>query len=86
MCTIAFTGFVLLIEQAPDFDLICLAGDLLEMLRSETRMEQAREIRTLVKELADVVPVAVCSSQKVPKSFSAVWRRNHEIRQRWKRR
>jgi hypothetical protein len=50
-----------LIEQAPDFDLVCIAGDLLDMFRSETRMEQAREIRTLVKELADIVPVALCS-------------------------
>jgi Icc-related predicted phosphoesterase len=50
-----------LIEQAPDFDLICIAGDLLDMFRSETRMEQACGIRTLVKELADLVPVAVCS-------------------------
>jgi hypothetical protein len=31
------------------------------MFRSETRMEQAREIRTLVKELANIVPVAICS-------------------------
>jgi predicted phosphodiesterase len=35
-----------LIQQAPDFDLVCIAGDLLDMFRSETRMEQAREIRT----------------------------------------
>jgi predicted MPP superfamily phosphohydrolase len=50
-----------LIEQAPDFDLVCIAGDLLDMFKSETRMEQAREIKTLVKELADIVPVAICS-------------------------
>ena len=50
-----------LIEQAPDFDLVCIAGDLLDMFRSETRMEQACEIRTFVKELADIVPVALCS-------------------------
>jgi predicted MPP superfamily phosphohydrolase len=50
-----------LIEQAPSYDLVCIAGDLLDMFRSETRTEQAREIRTLVKELADIVPVAVCS-------------------------
>src|ERR1700733_3459368 len=52
-----------LIEQAPNFDLICIAGDLLDMFKAETRMEQAREIRTLVKELADIVPVAVCSGK-----------------------
>jgi predicted MPP superfamily phosphohydrolase len=50
-----------LIKEASNFDLICIAGDLLDMFRSETRMEQAREIRALVKELADIVPVAVCS-------------------------
>jgi predicted phosphodiesterase len=50
-----------LIEQAPDFDLICIAGDLLDMFKSETRLEQAREIRSLIRLLADVVPVAVCS-------------------------
>ena len=49
-----------LIEQAPDFDLICIAGDLLDMFKSETRIEQAREVRTLIRELADLVPVAVC--------------------------
>jgi Icc-related predicted phosphoesterase len=39
-----------LIEQAPDFDLICIAGDLLDMFKSENRMEQAREIRSLVRQ------------------------------------
>ena len=33
-----------LIEQAPDFDLICIAGDLLDMFKAETRTEQAREV------------------------------------------
>jgi predicted MPP superfamily phosphohydrolase len=50
-----------LIDQAPNFDLVCIAGDLLDMFRSETSMEQAREISTLVKELEDVAPVAICS-------------------------
>jgi predicted MPP superfamily phosphohydrolase len=50
-----------LIEQAPDFDLVCIAGDLLDMFKSETRIEQAREVRSLIRELADIVPVAVCS-------------------------
>jgi predicted MPP superfamily phosphohydrolase len=50
-----------LIEQAPDFDLVCVAGDLLDMFKSETRLEQAREIARLLRELADRVPAAVCS-------------------------
>jgi hypothetical protein len=31
------------------------------MFKSETRMEQAREVRMLIRKLADLVPVAVCS-------------------------
>src|SRR5258708_2779257 len=31
------------------------------MFKSETRLEQAREVTRLIRELADVVPVAVCS-------------------------
>jgi predicted MPP superfamily phosphohydrolase len=50
-----------LIEQAPDFDLVCIAGDLLDMFWTESRTEQAREIRTLIRKLADIVPVAICS-------------------------
>ena len=50
-----------LIEQAPDFDLVCIAGDLLDMFRSETRLEQSCEIARLIRKLADLVPVAVCS-------------------------
>jgi len=50
-----------LIVQAPDFDLVCIAGDLLDMFKSETRLEQAREVARLIREPADVVPVAVCS-------------------------
>jgi uncharacterized protein len=49
-----------LIEQAPSYDLVCIAGDLLDMFRSETPLEQAREVRTLIQELADLAPVAVC--------------------------
>jgi DNA repair exonuclease SbcCD nuclease subunit len=54
-------GFHWLIEQAPDFDLVCIAGDLLDMFKAETRLEQAREITRLIRELADLVPVALCS-------------------------
>jgi predicted MPP superfamily phosphohydrolase len=50
-----------LIKRAPDFDLVCIAGDLLDMFNPETRLEQARQVRTLIRELTDIVPVAVCS-------------------------
>jgi metallophosphoesterase superfamily enzyme len=31
------------------------------MFKFETRTEQAREVRTFIRELRDIVPVAVCS-------------------------
>ena len=49
-----------LIEQAPSYDLVCVAGDLLDMFKSETRLEQARQVSSLIRLLADVVPVALC--------------------------
>jgi predicted MPP superfamily phosphohydrolase len=50
-----------LIEQAQCYDLVCIAGDLLDMFNSKTRMQQAREIGQLIRKLADIVPVAICS-------------------------
>jgi len=50
-----------LIEQAPNHDLVCIVADLLDMFEVKSRREQAREVTSLVKELADIVPVAVCS-------------------------
>jgi Icc-related predicted phosphoesterase len=32
-----------LVEQGASYDLVCIAGDLLDMLKSEPRMEQVRE-------------------------------------------
>src|ERR1700724_2385068 len=50
-----------LIEQAPSYDLVCIAGDLLDMFNVEPTKEQARQVSMLIRELADIVPVAVCS-------------------------
>jgi Icc-related predicted phosphoesterase len=50
-----------LIEQGPRYDLVCIAGDLLDMFEVESTKEQAREVGRLIRELADIVPVAVCS-------------------------
>jgi len=50
-----------LIEQGPRYDLVCIAGDLLDMFKSESRLEQTREIKKFLQELADVVPIAICS-------------------------
>jgi hypothetical protein len=53
--------FQLLIGQAPNYDLVCIAGDLLDMFDKKSTREQALEVTRLIKELADIVPVAVCS-------------------------
>jgi Icc-related predicted phosphoesterase len=50
-----------LIEQASHYDLICVAGDLLDMFKSKTRLEQSLEVKKLISELADKVTVALCS-------------------------
>jgi Icc-related predicted phosphoesterase len=50
-----------LIEQGANYDLICIAGDLLDMFKGEPRMEQARGVSRLLRELATVTRVAVCS-------------------------
>jgi predicted MPP superfamily phosphohydrolase len=50
-----------LIAQAPSYDLVCLAGDVLDMFDVKLTKEQAREVSILIRELADIVPVAICS-------------------------
>jgi predicted phosphohydrolase len=48
-------------EQAANFDLICIAGDMLDMFKGAPRMEQAREVGRWIRELSKVTWVAVCS-------------------------
>jgi predicted MPP superfamily phosphohydrolase len=48
-------------EQAPNYDLVCITGDLLDMFEAKSTREQAREVTKIIRELADIVPVAVCS-------------------------
>jgi predicted MPP superfamily phosphohydrolase len=50
-----------LINRAKDYDLIRIAGDLLDMFREEPRMVQAREVSRWIRELARVTRVAICS-------------------------
>jgi predicted phosphodiesterase len=50
-----------LLGRAADCDLICIAGDLLDMFKSEPRMVQAREVSRWIRELAKVTWVAICS-------------------------
>jgi Icc-related predicted phosphoesterase len=40
-----------LLRQAADYDLICIAGDLLDMFKGAPRMEQAREVSQWIREL-----------------------------------
>jgi Calcineurin-like phosphoesterase len=49
-----------LIEQAKDFDLVCIAGDLLDMF-GEPRTMQAIRVSGWIKELAKKTRVALCS-------------------------
>jgi predicted phosphodiesterase len=50
-----------LLTQAEDYDLICLAGDLLDMFRTESKIAQAGEVSRWIRELAKVTRVAICS-------------------------
>ena len=50
-----------LIEEGASYDLICIAGDLLDMFGSEPRIAQAREVSRWIRELAKVARVAICS-------------------------
>jgi len=47
--------------RAGDYDLICIAGDLLDMFFREPRIVQGREVRRWIRELAKVTRVAICS-------------------------
>jgi len=50
-----------LIDQGASYDLICIAGDLLDMFKGELRMDQTREVSRWIRELATLTRVTVCS-------------------------
>lgn len=50
-----------LLAQAPSFDLVVLAGDLLEISSSVERRAQVIVVKTYLEQLADKTRVAVCS-------------------------
>ena len=50
-----------LLERSRDYDLICIAGDLLDMFNAEPRIMQARTVSRWIRELAKVTRVAICS-------------------------
>ena len=50
-----------LLDRAPDYDLICIAGDLLDMFSREPRIVQTREVSRWIREVAKVTRVAICS-------------------------
>jgi Icc-related predicted phosphoesterase len=54
-----------LIGQAPNYDLVCIVGDLLDMFEVKSTREQAREVSSLIRGLADIVSVAVCSGTTI---------------------
>ncbi len=53
--------FQWLIDQSPKYDLVCVAGDFLDIFHTEPRMNQAQAVSALVRELAQRTRVAVCS-------------------------
>lgn len=53
--------FRCLLEQAQNYDLIGIAGDLLDMFNAEPRIMQARTVSRCIRELAKVTRVAICS-------------------------
>ena len=53
--------FVWLLEQARDYDLVCIAGDMLDMFKGEPRTVQARNVNQWIRELARLTWVALCS-------------------------
>jgi hypothetical protein len=50
-----------LIDQGPKYDLVCIAGDFLDIFHTEPRESQAWAVSTFVRELAQRTRVAVCS-------------------------
>ena len=50
-----------LLSRAPECDLACIAGDLLDMFNEEPRTVQARTVSRWIRELAKVTRVAICS-------------------------
>ena len=50
-----------LLSRAAEWDLVCIAGDLLDMFNAEPRIVQARTVSRWVRELAKVTRVAICS-------------------------
>lgn len=50
-----------LIEQAANYELVCIAGDLLDTFKGEPRTQQASQVGRWIRELAGVSQVAICS-------------------------
>jgi predicted phosphohydrolase len=64
--------FVWLISRVKEDDLLCIAGDLLDMFRAEPRTVQAREVSRWIRELANVTRIAICSGNH-DNAGSQVW-------------
>jgi Icc-related predicted phosphoesterase len=50
-----------LIGESAKFDLMCIAGDLLDIFAKEPRADQAREVSRLLRRLAQRTRLALCS-------------------------
>jgi predicted MPP superfamily phosphohydrolase len=59
--SLSFTLVSVVDRPKPKYDLVCVAGDFLDIFHPEPRENQARAVSTLVRELAQRTRVAVCS-------------------------
>jgi predicted phosphodiesterase len=50
-----------LIEQGPNYDLVCISGDLLDIFRGEPRIHQTSDVSRWIRQLATVTRVAISS-------------------------
>jgi predicted phosphodiesterase len=53
--------FEWIIQEAPRFEVILIAGDFLDMFKAEPRTTQACEVQSWLGRLAEVTNVAICS-------------------------
>src|ERR1700756_4129762 len=59
--------------RAGDYDLICIAGDLLDMFFREPRMVQAMEGSRWIRELAKITRVAICPGRQISADRAPVY-------------
>ena len=67
--------FEWLIREAPRFDAVFIAGDLLDMFIAEPRITQARQAQSWLRRLSEVTKVAICSGNHDNAGHQITWDR-----------